>query len=366
MKKFERRDFIKTSAILTAGSSALFFGCNGEKKNESVNIITNKKYEWKLVTAWPPHYPLLGEYAEKFTEMISRMSSGRLKIQVYGGGELVPPLETFDAVSQGLVEMGHSASYYWAGKLSASQFFTSVPFGMNSDQSNSWLNHGGGLKLWEEMYSPFNIIPFCCGNTGGQMGGWFRKEIHTISDIKGLKIRMAGLGGKIINKLGASTILSPGAELYTNLERGVIDALEWIGPYHDYLMGFQRIAPYYYYPGWQEPTGILELLINKNAFESLPIELQDIVRYSADAVNTQCLAEFNYRNAEYLEKIKFEGKVQLKKYSDELLKLFRETTHQIISEITAKDVMSKKVYESYSKFQKQITQWSDVAEINYL
>jgi TRAP-type mannitol/chloroaromatic compound transport system substrate-binding protein len=366
MKKFERRGFLKTSAILAAGSSAILMGCNGEKKTENINILTNKKYEWKLVTAWPPHYPLLGEYAEKFSDIINRMSSGRFKIQVYGGGELVPPLETFDAVSQGLVEMGHSASYYWAGKLSASQFFTSVPFGMNSDQSNSWLNHGGGLKLWEEMYAPFNIIPFCCGNTGGQMGGWFRKEINSISDIKGLKIRMAGLGGKIINKLGASTILSPGAELYTNLERGVIDALEWIGPYHDYLMGFQRIAPFYYYPGWQEPTGILELLINKNAFESLPVDLQDIVRYAAEAVNTQCLAEFNFRNAEYLEKIKVEGKVQFKKYSDDLLKLFSNTTVEVINEITSKDLMSKKVFESYSKFQKQINQWSNIAEINYL
>jgi TRAP-type mannitol/chloroaromatic compound transport system substrate-binding protein len=366
MKTFERRDFIKTSAILAAGSSAMLLGCNGEKKTQNINILTNKKFEWKLVTAWPPHYPILGESVEKFAAIVDKMSFGRLKIQVYGGGELVPPLETFDAVSQGLVEMGHSASYYWAGKIPASQFFTSVPFGMNSDQTNSWLNNSDGIMLWQEMYAPFNIIPFSCGNTGGQMGGWFRKEINSISDINGLKIRMAGLGGKIVNKLGASTILSPGAELYTNLERGVLDALEWIGPYHDYLMGFQRIAPFYYYPGWQEPTGVLELLVNKKAYDSLPSDLQNIIKYASSAIDTECLAEFNFRNAEYLEKIKSEGKVQLKKYSDDLLKLFRDTTIEVINEIASKDLMSKKVYESYSKFQKQINQWSNIAEINYL
>ncbi|MFQ5587105.1 MAG: TRAP transporter substrate-binding protein, partial [Thermodesulfobacteriota bacterium] len=270
----KRRDFLKKAgATAAAAGTALAFGAPA--------VHARKSFNWKMVTTWPPHFPVMGEGAETFARWIEEMSEGRLRIQVYGGGELVPPLQAFDAVSQGIVEMGHGASYYWAGKAPATQFFAAVPFGMNAQQMNAWLYSGGGLALWEELYAPFNLVPFPAGNTGVQMGGWFNKEIKSIQDIRGLKMRIPGLGGKVIAKAGGSAILSEGGEIYTNLDRGVIDATEWVGPYHDYLMGFHKVARYYYYPGWHEPGTVLEVIINRGAFARLPKELQQVVRSAA-------------------------------------------------------------------------------------
>jgi len=198
------------------------------------------KYTWKLVTTWPPNFPILGEACSLFAKWVDTMSNGRMQIQVFGGGELVPALECFDAVSSGAADMSHGAAYYWAGKINAAQFFASVPFGMNAQQLNSWLIGGDGLQLWQELYAPYNLIPFPGGNSGVQMGGWFNKEINTIADFKGLKMRMPGLGGKVLSAVGASPLLISGGELYTSLERGVIDATEWMGPFHDYKMGFHE------------------------------------------------------------------------------------------------------------------------------
>jgi TRAP-type mannitol/chloroaromatic compound transport system substrate-binding protein len=289
------------------------------------------------------------------------MSNGRLNITVYGGGEMVPPLEVFDAVSQGIAEMGHGASYYWAGKTPASQFFCSVPFGMNAQQQNSWLYSGGGIELWRELYAKFNLIPFPAGNTGGQMGGWFNKEINSPSDLKGLKIRMPGLGGKIISKAGAASILSPGSELYTNLERGVIDALEWVGPYHDYLMGFHKIAKYYYYPGWQEPGAILEMLINKSAFESLPEDLKEILEIAAADANIKMLSEFEVKNREYFLKMKNEG-INFRLFPAPVISRLKELSDQVYDEIISSDEMSRKIFTSYKEFQDKNREWNFISE----
>jgi TRAP-type mannitol/chloroaromatic compound transport system substrate-binding protein len=367
MKKIQRREFLKSASVtaIAAGSGATFLaGCGTEEKGKNVSVNTGKTYEWKMVTTWPPHFPLLGEYADKFAEWVGKMSDGRLKIQVYGGGELVPALETFDAVSQGIAEMGHGAAYYWAGKSPAAQFFGSVPFGMNAQEINAWFYEGDGIKLWQELYAPFGLVPMPCGNTGAQMGGWYNKEVNSISDIKGLKIRMPGLGGKVISKAGATSILSPAGELYTNLERGVIDALEWVGPYHDYLMGFNKIAKYYYYPGWHEPGSVLELIINKNAYDKLPADLKEIINTAAAAANIMMLSGFEAKNTEYYFKMKAEG-VQFRKFPDEVINVFKKTTKEVITEIINSDPKSKKIFDSYSKFQKSISQWSDIAESNY-
>ncbi|GJQ61736.1 MAG: C4-dicarboxylate ABC transporter [Melioribacteraceae bacterium] len=366
MKRFERRDFLKKSAIAAAGIGvAGLSACSGKEKNGAPAILTNKTYNWKMVTSWSPHFPILGEGANRLAREIEEMSGGRLKITVYGGGELVPPLESFDAVSQGLAEMGHSASYYWAGKASAAQFFTSLPFGMNTQQTNAWLFYGGGLDLWRELYSNFNLVPFPAGNTGGQMGGWFNKEIHSLSDLKGLKIRLPGFGGKVLNDAGGTAILSPGGEIYINLERGVIDATDWIGPYHDYLMGFHKIAKYYYTPGWHEPTGTLELMVNKSAYDSLSEDLKLIVRNAAYAANTYILAEFDSKNREYLTKLKSESRIEFKRFPDDVLNAFKRSTLEIVSEQAKTDSLSRKIYDSYSNFQKQIHAWSEVSYNNY-
>lgn len=367
MKKIQRREFLKTASVaaIAAGSGATFLaGCDNEEKGKNTGVNTGETFEWKMVTTWPPHFPLLGENADKFAEWVGKMSNGRLKIQVYGGGELVPALETFDAVSQGIAEMGHGAAYYWAGKSPAAQFFGSVPFGMNAQEVNAWFYEGDGIKLWQELYSPYGLVPMPCGNTGAQMGGWYNKEINSVSDLKGLKIRMPGLGGKVISKAGASSILTPAGELYTDLERGVIDALEWVGPYHDYLMGFNKIAKYYYYPGWHEPGSPLELIINKNAYEGLPDDLKEILKTAAAASNVMMLSGFEAKNTEYYFKMKSEG-VQFRKFPDEIINFFKKMTKEVISDIINSDPKSKKIFDSYSKFQKNISQWNDIAERNY-
>jgi TRAP-type mannitol/chloroaromatic compound transport system substrate-binding protein len=367
MNSINRKDFLKKTVIAAAGGSTLLAGCaKAENSQGAANINLGKTFEWRMVTTWPPHFPILGEGADKIAKMIGTMSGGRLKIQVYGGGELVPALESFDAVSAGTAHMGHSASYYWAGKAPASQLFTSVPFGMNTQQTYAWILYGGGLQLWEELYSPFNLIPLPGGNTGCQMGGWFNKEINSVADLKGLRMRIPGIGGKIITKAGGSAVLSPGGEIYTNLERGVIDATDWVGPFHDWKMGFHKIAKYYYYPTFAEPTGVMEVMINKNAFAELPSDLQAIVKQAVAACNIDMLSEFEAKNAEYLEKIRTETKVMVKSFPDDVVEVFRKYANEALEELATSDAFSKKVLDSYNSFRKSITGWTDIADKNFV
>ncbi|MEL7146051.1 MAG: TRAP transporter substrate-binding protein, partial [Bacteroidota bacterium] len=323
----KRRKFInKAVAATVAGSASALASCGSDQMEESkpknVNVNFNQTYRWKMVTTWPPNFPVVGEGCVMMAKWIEEMSGGRLKITVYGGGELIPALECFDAVSNGAVEMGHGVAYYWAGKVPAAQFFGAVPFGMNANQSNSWIISGEGGKLWEEIYAPFDLLPITCGNTGVQMGGWFNKDINSPEDLKGLKMRIPGLGGKVFNKAGGTAVLVSGNEVYTNLERGVIDATEWIGPYHDYKMGFYQVAKNYYYPGWHEPGATLELLVNKRKLLELPSDLQQIVRTAAYRLNHWMAAECDAKNAIYLNKLVNEEGVQLKEFSAEVLKTF--------------------------------------------
>lgn len=365
MKKMKRNSFLKGLAVATvAGPSIFAASC---KKGESgsgieVNVQTRKRYQWKMVTTWPPNFPVVGEGANKFAEWLKEMSGGSIEIQVYGGGELVPPFEAFDAVSSGTAELASGAAYYWAGKAPAAQFFTSVPFGMNAQQMNAWILNGGGIELWRELYAEYNLVPFAGGNTGVQAGGWFNKEIKTLSDLKGLKMRIPGLGGKVLEKAGGTAVLSSGSEIYTNLERGVIDATEWIGPYHDYKMGFHKIAKYCYYPGWHEPGSVLEIIVNKSVFDSLSKELQSMIETAAARLNLWMLSEFEYQNSVYLQKLKDEGQTEFRKFPDEVLNRLKEYTGQVIDEITAKDAKSRKVFDSFSQFRKQAVGWSEMAE----
>ena len=258
--------------------------------------LERKNYSWRLVTTWPKNYPGVGLGPENFAQLVEEMTDGRLKIKVYGNGELIPALEVFDAVSRGTVEMGHGAAYYWIGKLPAAQFFTTLPFGLNAQERNAWLYFGGGIELWEKAYEPFNLIPMAGGNTGVQMGGWFNKEINSLEDLKGIRIRMPGLAGEVFSRAGGEAVLMPGSEIFTNLQTGVIDAAEWIGPYNDLTFGFHQVAKYYYYPGWQEPGAMTEFIFNKEAFDELPDDIKAIVRTAARAVNQNMLDEYTARN----------------------------------------------------------------------
>ncbi len=355
----ERRTFIKRAGVAAAAAGAVTFG-------KAPAVIASKKYNWKMVTTWPPHFPVLGEGADFLAKWIEEMSDGRLKIHVYGGGELVPPLGVFDAVSQGTVEMGHGAAYYWAGKMPACQFFAAVPFGFNAQQMNAWLYGGGGWELWKELYASFNVVPFPAGNTGVQMGGWFNKEIKSLDDFKGLKMRIPGLGGKVVARAGGNAVLVAGGEIYTNLDRGVIDATEWVGPYHDLKMGFYKAAKYYYYPGWHEPGTVLEVMVNKRAWEGLPKDLQAIVETACWRSNIWMLSEFDAKNEDSLQELVNKHGVQLRKFPDDVLRGLRKLANEVVEELAQSDPASKKVYASYQAFRKKIDPWTDISERTYL
>ena len=367
MKKYSRKQFLRDSALGLTAAGLATTGCiqrpasgAGTKGGEAIS--KGRKYHWNMVTTWPPNFPVLGEGCNLFAKWVEEMSAGELQIEVYGGGELIPALEAFDAVSSGTADIGSGASYYWAGKVQAAQFFATYPFGLNAQQLNAWMYCGGGLALWEEVYAPFNLIPLPGGNTGVQMGGWFNREINSMDDLKGLKMRIPGLGGKVLERAGGAAVLSAGSEIYTNLERGVIDATEWIGPYHDYTIGFHQIAKYYYYPGWHEPGACLEFFVNKFKFESLPLHLQEIIRSAAARVNLWMLSEFEYQNAIYLKKIVTETDVEVRNYPPEVLEGLRKIAHQLLEEVCASDPVAKRVYDSLLAFKVDANAWADLTE----
>ena len=364
--KLKRKDFVKGLAIGTLSLPFLLRGFlgKGNAQGEGPAIVSAKRYQWKMVTTWPPNFPVMGEGCSLFAKWVEEMSDGRIQIHVYGGGELVPALEVFDTVRSGAAEMGSGAAYYWAGKLPASQFFAAVPFGMNAQQVNAWLLTGGGLELWEELYGDYGLVPLPGGNTGVQMGGWFNREINTVDDLKGLKMRMPGLGGNVLERAGGSPVLLAGGEIYTGLERGVIDAAEWVGPYHDYLMGFHEIAKYYY-TGWQEFGTVMEFIVNKSVFDALPPDLQSIIRTAALRLNHWMLCEFEAQNSIYLKKLIEEEKVEVRVFSFEILQTLRKITTEILEELTERDPASKKVYASYRSFQERARGWAEVSEKRY-
>jgi TRAP-type mannitol/chloroaromatic compound transport system substrate-binding protein len=325
-----------------------------------------KTFKWKLVTSWPKNFPGLGTAPERFAEQVEQLSGGRLTIKVYGAGELVPALQVFDAVSQGTAEMGHSGAYYWKGKASAAQFFTSVPFGLTAQEMNGWIQYGGGQALWEEVYAPFNLLPLPGGNTGVQMGGWFNKEINSVDDLKGLKMRIPGLGGEVLARAGGTPVTLPGGEIFTSLQTGTIDATEWVGPYNDLAFGLYKVAEHYYYPGWHEPGSMMEFTINKDAFAELPADLQAIVRITAKAINEDMLAEYTTRNQAALIELKEKHGVDVREFPADVLDKLQTLSDQVVAEVAGADPLSQKVYDSYKAYRDQVKAYHAVSEQAYI
>lgn len=325
-----------------------------------------KTYQWSCVTSWPPKFPGLGMAPENVATRIAAASGGRLKIKVYGGGELVPPFEVFDAVSRGTVEMGHGASYYHKGKVDAAQFFTAIPFGMTNAELNGWLYYGGGLELYHELYSSFDLVPFPTGNTGVQMGGWFNKEINSIDDLKGLKMRIPGLGGEVLRRAGGTPVTLPGAEIFTALQTGAIDATEWVGPYNDASFGLHKAAKYYYYPGWQEPGPGLETIINKQAWDSLPPDLQAIVRITCQAITTDTAAEYANGNANSLMQLQQDPNIEIRPFPADVLRLLREIAAEVVEDLMADDPAAAKIGKAYFEHLKKASENSRLTEQAYL
>lgn len=338
----------------------------GEKANTDGNALAPQKtYQWKLVTSWPKNFPGLGNTPEVFAKYVNEMSAGRLTIQVYGAGEIVPGLEVFDAVTQGTAQMGHSGAYYWKGKIPAAPIFSAIPFGMTATEMNAWLNFGGGLELWQELYKPFGLIPLAGGNSGAQFSGWFKKEINSIEDLQGLKMRLPGLGGEILKKAGGVPVNLTGGEIFSSLQSGAIDASEWVGPYNDLAFGFYQAAEYYYSSIWHEPGTALEFIINEKAYHDLPADLQKIIVVAAQAANQLTLDEYNARNNNALKTLLEKHNVKLRQLPPEVLAQLKKLSLEVIAEHAAADKGFAKVWASYESFMLSIREYNDLTLKDY-
>ncbi|MEK9684494.1 MAG: TRAP transporter substrate-binding protein [Rhodospirillaceae bacterium] len=360
----KRRDFILAgSGLAIAGATAAKAG--GHKKVEAP-MINKGLLQWRMVTTWPKNFPGLGTGANLLGDLITKGSGGRLTVKVFGAKEVVPAFEAMDAVSNGTVQMGHGAPYYWKGKVAAAQFLASVPFGMTAQEVNSWYQWGNGQKLGDKIYKEMGAKFFPSGNTGVQAGGWFNKEMNSLSDYKGLKMRIPGLGGEVVKAAGGNVINLPGGEIPPALQSGALDATEWVGPYNDLAFGLYKSAKYYYFPGWHEPATVLDNFINIKAWEKLPNDLKAVVQAANTAVNQMVLSEFVARNNGALSTLVNKHKVKLRNFPDEVLQGLGKLANQVMNDIASKDPLSRAVMDDYMAFRKTASAWSSRSEGAYL
>jgi TRAP-type mannitol/chloroaromatic compound transport system substrate-binding protein len=349
----KRREFIGASSLAVLGCS------NDNAESDTTN--SSEQFRWRMVTSWPLNFPGHGVSAARLARRFSELSGGRLQVDVFAARELVPALEVLDAVSGGSIQMGHTGPIYWRGKIPAAPIFGSIPFGMQADEFNAWIYHGGGLDLWREAYEPLNVIPFLAGNTGPQMGGWFNKEINSLADLVGLKMRIPGLGGDVMNRAGALPVTLAAGDIFTALQTGAIDAAEWVGPYNDLAFGLHQAARYYYYPGWQEPSGALECIISKPAYDALPMDLKYIIETACIAEADYVLAEFNARNFQALNVLINEHQVELRAFPNEVLAELKLHSEAILTEMIINDELVGRIYESYTKFAGELDEWMKIS-----
>ena len=350
----KRRNLINYATVVAASAVAL----------PALSQTKHQQIKWKMTTSWPKSLDTLFGGAQRVCDRVGALSNGKFIITPYQAGEIVGGLEVLDSVQQGTVQCGHTSSYYYKGKNPALVFATSVPFGFTAQQQNAWLYQVGGLEAIQEVYADFNVINFPGGNTGGQMGGWFRQEINTLADLNGLKMRIPGLGGDVMSKLGVSVQVLPGGEVYLALERGAIDAAEWAGPYDDEKLGLYKAAKYYYYPGWWEPGPTTDILINLDAWNKLPKEYQEIFQAAAYETNLNMLAQYDLLNSKALPKLIEKG-VQLKAFSPEIMAAAQKATFEIYEENARKNESFKKVYQQWKKFREQVFNWNKVNELSF-
>ena len=320
----------------------------------------------KMVTDWPAGSPGLQSSADRLAQRIGAATEGRIDIKVFPAGALVRPLETFDAVGDGVADMYHSAEYYWQGKSPAFNLFAAVPFGFTANELFAWVQFGGGQDLWDTLSGQFNIKPFLCCNTGTQMGGWCTREVPSLESLRGLRYRMPGLGGEVLRRLGAIVVNVPGSEIVSSLKSGALEGSEWVGPWPDMAMGLQKVASYYYYPGFQEPGTGITLGINKRVWETFNSGVRRVIEEATAAEYTRSLAEFNANNALWLRKLREEGTVKILKFADPILKELYRNSKDVVAEAGTGDNLSKKIYASYQQFFPSIIDWSDIAEGAFL
>jgi TRAP-type mannitol/chloroaromatic compound transport system substrate-binding protein len=357
----ERRRFIvKAGGAMAAVAAAAMV--------DAPNVIAQPKVQWRMSTAWTPALDVNQGAAQRLAKAVEELSGGRFKIEVFAGGQIMQPFDCFNAASKGSIEAFMGIAYYWADREPALEWFATVPFGMNHEGMAAWYYQGDGLKLWEEAYAVFNLVPRPGPGIAPQMAGWFRKKTNTIGDYKGLKMRIGtGLGGKVYARAGATTVLTPAAEIYAALERGVIDAVEWVGPHDDMKLGLHNTARYYYYPGWHEPGSTNEFGFNKKAYEALPVDLRRMLDHAAAAVHVYGLTDFHVKNAIALQRLKteFKGKVEILQLPLPMLRDLKKLSGEVVKEESEKTPMARKVHASFTKFQALVGPWDHVAEGAY-
>ena len=360
----KRRNLLGAGMLGVAGAAASFSSPGVNQTTINAPAISRRLRELTMVTTWPKGLPGLGRGAERVGEFIEQMSEGTIKVKVYAAGELVPAFESFDAVANGSADLYHAAEYYWTAKSTAYPFFTAVPFGMTAQELMGWIDFGGGQALWDELSGQFGIKSFLATNTGHQMGGWFRKEIKSLNDLVGLKMRIPGQGGDVLRALGGSSIALPGGEIYQALQTATIDATEWVGPWNDYSLGFHREAPYYIGPGFHEPGAALALGINLNTWETLTPSEQAIMQKAAYAVNHLSLGEFTYQNAVHLDLLVRDHGVQMRSFPAEVSARMAEAAYDVRAD-SGKDGLEKRIYESFESALKLMRGWADVSDGPY-
>lgn len=349
MSKQNRRNLLRGAGVALVGAVAAPAVARGET------------LRWRMVTSWPKRLPGPGLSAERIAERIGTLSGGRLKITVHAAGELVPAFEVLDAVGSSVAEMGHTAAFYWQGKQPAAAYYTTVPFGLTPLEHVAWVDAGGGQALWDELYAPFGVKPFMGGNTGVCMGGWFRRELNGLDDLKGLKIRSLGLGGEIYRRLGATPQTTPPGEILTSLQSGVLDAAEFVGPGTDIALGLYRVAPNYYGPGFNKPNGTGECLVDLKVWQALNAELKAIVTHACAAEASYALSEMDRLNAEALAALTQQHGVKLKSFSTDIVGAARKQAGDILAELGAKSDIARRINDSYSAFRSRTAAWSRVS-----
>lgn len=361
----ERRKLLKSTftALTAAGGASLLNACTIRRK-ETAQSLSVPKVRWRMATSWPHSLDTIFGGAETISQRVNALSDGNFQIKPYAAGELVPGLEVLDAVQSGSVECGHTASYYYKGKNPALSFGTSVPFGLTAQQQNAWLYEGGGKEELNKIFSDFGIISFPAGNTGAQMGGWFKEKLDGLKSLQGLKMRIPGLGGEVMSQLGVNVQVLPGGEVYLALDRGTIDAAEWTGPYDDEKLGFARAANFYYYPGWWEPGPTLNALVNKKAWDQLPSEFKAILQTACYEANMTMLSKYDTRNGAALKRLIKSG-TQLIPYDSQILKAAHEASFQLYNDISKKDKSFEQFFKRWKNFRAEISSWNKINEFSF-
>jgi len=370
----KRRDIVLGAAALAGGASVV--GALNPKRKAKTSApakselgapaINRGRKQFRLATTWPKDFPGLGQMPNRFAKALYDMSDGMIDVKIYAAGELVGALECFDATSTGAADMYHGAEYYWQGKSRGFSFFTAVPMGMTAPEIMGWIDHGGGQKLWDDLSAQFNIKAMQAGNTGHQTGGWFKREIKSLEDFKGLKMRMPGLGGEVIRRLGGAAVRLSGGEIYQALQSGAIDATEWVGPWNDYAFGFYREAPYYYAPGFHEPGASLSVGINLDVWNGFTASEQAMVSYACKAANDASLGEYTHENAKALNILKNDHGIAPRFFSDEIMIEVGKTCEDVVRELGNSDAQTRMIYESYLAARNQYRGWTEMSEGRYI